>query len=269
MKSHPVEHKHFRRYLLGAMEDTEQERLEERFLTDADLQEELSAAENEIVYDYLTGALSEQDRERFDRDFLCTPERRRKLQFFETLIKNIDSLPKPLSDKHLPRRWERFLPNVLRWKNPFLRLSFAAGVILLLLGVGRVIIQNRSTKSAGGGSSQPAVYIVALTPGQLRGVNETQTVRVKVPAGAKEVKFLLPLTAEDYPSYRAVLALNGGGEKYRADKLDVENVDNEKKASLTAPSSIITPGDYQLTLYGLAAGGSFEEVDVYNFRAVP
>lgn len=269
MKSRPVEHEHVRRYLLGAMEDIEQERLEEQLLTDANLQEELSVAENEIVYDYVTGAVSDKDRERLDRDFFFTPERQLKLQFFDTLVKSINRLPKPLSDKHLPQRWERFLPKFPRWKNPLFRLSFAAGVILLLLGAWWLIVQKRSARSAGGDPSQLAVYTVALAPGHLRGVDDTQTVRVKVPAGEKEVKFLLSLTAGDYPGYRAVLTPNGGFEKYRTDKLDVEKANNERKASLLAPSSVITPGDYQLTLYGLTAEGDFEEVEVYNFRVVP
>jgi hypothetical protein len=268
MKSRPVEHEHIRRYLLGAMENTEQEQLEERLLTDADLQEELSVAENEIVYDYLTGALSDRERERFDRDFIGTPERRQKLRFFDTLIKSIDNLPKPLSDKHLPHRWQRFLPNFSRWKNPFLKLSFAAGVIVLLLGAGWIIVQNRSGRSAGSTPYQPAVYTVTLSSGQLRDINETQTVRVSVPPDAKEVKFLLPLTAGDYTSYRAVLTVSGGLEKYKTDKLEVERAANARNAYLIVPSSIITSGDYRLTLYGLVPEGGFEEIDDYNFRVV-
>jgi hypothetical protein len=266
VKSRAIKHEHLRRYLLGTLEIADQERLEKRMLTDADFQESLSVTENEIVYEYLTGALSEPERERFDRHFLCTPERQQKLKFFYTLIRSIDNLPKPLSDAHLPPARRPFFPFFFRRENVFLRLSFAVGVLLLLLGVGWLFIQNRSGKSAGGGSSQLAAYTVTLSPSQLRAVDEAQTARVSVPSGVKEVKFLLPLSAGVYPSYRAVLATHGGGEKFETTKLGIETAANARNAYLTVPSSILIAGDYQLKLYGLTPGDVFEEVDVYNFR---
>jgi hypothetical protein len=193
-------------------------------------------------------------------------ERRQKLEFFDTLIKSIDDLPKPLSDAHLPRPWRRFLPSLPHRGKPLLRLSFAVGVILLVLGAGWVLIQKRSAGPAGGGPSQLAVYTVTLSSDRSRDVFEAQTVRINVPADAKEVKLLFPLAEGDYPRYRAILTASGGGEKFKTDRLEFETTETGRDAYLIVPSSILTPGDYQLNLYGLTPGGGFEEAEVYNFR---
>lgn len=251
--------------MLGRIDPAEQERLEVRLLTDADFHEELAVAENEIVHDYLTGALSEQEKESFDRHFLCTPERRQKLQFFDTLIKSIDGLPKPLSDAHLPRQRRGFLSNLLRSYNPFLKLGFAVAVLVLVIGAGWVVLRNWQ---AGGGDTWLAAHTVILSPSKVRDAETGQTTRVKLPAGAGEVRFQLPLSAADYKGYRATLTAHGGAEKFESDDLEVGTDANRGTLTLSVPSRVLAPGDYELMLYGLAPNGDLVEVDVYYFRII-
>src|SRR5215813_1999214 len=74
-----------RKYLLGELNEAEEQELEMQLLADDELCELVLAEEDELVDDYLDGELSEDERERFNSYFMLTPERRRKLKFGEGL----------------------------------------------------------------------------------------------------------------------------------------------------------------------------------------
>lgn len=268
MNSHAAEREYIKQYLLGTIEVANQEQLELRLLADADFQEELSIAENEIVHAYLTGQLTAQERKLFEKHFLSTPERRQKLRFFANLIESIDSLPKPLSEAHLPRPRGRSLPAFLHWENPFLKLSFAAVVLVLVVGGAWMFVQDRGASSTGGVRSQLATYTVTLSSGRQRDVGAAQTTRVNIPGGVEMVDFRLPAATGDYRSLRAVLLTDGSVEKFRTDELEVETGGEAGMLRLGIPSSTLTRGDYELKLYGLSPPQDEEEIAVYYFRVI-
>ncbi|HEU4391978.1 MAG TPA: hypothetical protein VFV34_29600, partial [Blastocatellia bacterium] len=73
------------RYLLGLMSEKEQTELEEVYLTDDVLNDELKAAERELMDRYVEGSLSKPERDRFERFFLCSPGRIERLGFAKAL----------------------------------------------------------------------------------------------------------------------------------------------------------------------------------------
>lgn len=72
--------RHLRKYLLGELEEAEQQALEERLMAGGELFDLLHVAEDELIEDYVDGTLSTDGRSRFDGYFL-TADRRRKLSF--------------------------------------------------------------------------------------------------------------------------------------------------------------------------------------------
>ena len=72
-------------YLLGLMPEEEQIELEDVYLHDDVLNEEIQAAERELMDRYLEGSLPRVERERFERFFLCTPARKERLRFARAL----------------------------------------------------------------------------------------------------------------------------------------------------------------------------------------
>src|SRR5882724_403034 len=76
---------HLRKYLLGELNEAEQQALEERLMAETEFFDLLQVAEDELVDDYLRGALSGDERGKFESFFLSTPERSRKLSFAMTL----------------------------------------------------------------------------------------------------------------------------------------------------------------------------------------
>ncbi len=72
-------------YLLGLMPEEEMIELEEAYLLNDDLNEELQAMERELIDRYLEGSLSDTERIRFESFFLSSPGRTEKLRFARAL----------------------------------------------------------------------------------------------------------------------------------------------------------------------------------------
>src|SRR6267378_1876224 len=70
-----------RKYLLGELNEGEQQVLEEQLLAGVELFDLLNVVEDELLDDYLNAALKGNELERFESFFLLTPERQRKLSF--------------------------------------------------------------------------------------------------------------------------------------------------------------------------------------------
>ncbi|HKP12406.1 MAG TPA: hypothetical protein VJZ91_09865 [Blastocatellia bacterium] len=69
------------RYLLGHLDEPEQERVERAYLADADWQERLAIAEDELIDDYIHGTLPAADRAAFETHFLNSPRRHERVMF--------------------------------------------------------------------------------------------------------------------------------------------------------------------------------------------
>lgn len=73
------------RYLLGLMSEEEAAELEEVYLFNEEQNDDLQAAERELIDRYVEGSLSKKERERFESFFLCSPSRKEKLRFAKAL----------------------------------------------------------------------------------------------------------------------------------------------------------------------------------------
>jgi hypothetical protein len=78
------------------------------------------------------------------------------------------------------------------------------------------------------------------------------------------VEFHLPLSADDYQSYRAALLTDKGVEKFGADNLQARTEAGNKAVSLRVPAAILTQGDYRIILRSPTS--ELQEVDGYTFR---
>ena len=61
-----------RDYLLGHLSDEEQEKIEERLMTEDDLFEELEISKGELIEEYRAGELSRNDHEWFAEHYLAS-----------------------------------------------------------------------------------------------------------------------------------------------------------------------------------------------------
>src|SRR5262245_36985792 len=77
------------RYLLGQSSEAERAQLEEAFITDDELFQQLSALENELRYDYAQGKLTPQQRELFEKRFLTSPEEHRSVAQAKAILSTL------------------------------------------------------------------------------------------------------------------------------------------------------------------------------------
>ena len=68
-------------YLLGRLNEPDEEQVELRLLTDPEFAEEYDFAVNEIIDDYISGKFSEPERKQVEEYFFKSPQRRNKLKF--------------------------------------------------------------------------------------------------------------------------------------------------------------------------------------------
>ena len=130
------------RYLLGQLPEKEQLRVEEQFFTDEESYQQLLALEDELRYDYVTGELVGSEREQFKERFLVTPEDRKKVAFAGALVSKVatPATVKPTPSK--PITWWQQLASLLNVQNPVVRYSFAAALLVVLLGAVWLISQR-------------------------------------------------------------------------------------------------------------------------------
>src|SRR5215211_5479505 len=76
-----------RQYLLGDLDEVQQDKIEERLLTDEELQAELSDMQDELIDAYAFGLLSDRARKLFENNFLLSPGRLNKLHVSKALAK--------------------------------------------------------------------------------------------------------------------------------------------------------------------------------------
>jgi hypothetical protein len=118
-----------KRYLLGQLDQEEQQQLEREIMTDSHTFEQLSAAEDELVEEYLEDSLSAREREKFEKHFLSTPERRQELKLAKALKKYV-AVQKRASKVSF---WES-LPALLGTQPAFLKHALSAALALAVVG---------------------------------------------------------------------------------------------------------------------------------------
>lgn len=138
------------RYLLGQLPEEEQVRLEEQFFTDDESYQQLLALEDELRFDYARGELTAIERSRFKQRFLLTDEDRKKLAFAGALISQV-AVPDAGVRSEVngtttrPIPWWRKFSDLLPVQNPVLRYSFAATVLVVLLGGAWLVFERFRT----------------------------------------------------------------------------------------------------------------------------
>src|SRR6185437_10051080 len=126
-----------RQYLLRQLSPDEQRTIEQRFLNEDDLFEELENAEDELVNDYVAGRLSGVEVKKLKENFLATPEGSRNQRFAEAVERYQQSdqkkeyliEPKKLS---LLSRLQQYFARVSAVSSPLAQ----AAVLLIVVGVG-------------------------------------------------------------------------------------------------------------------------------------
>lgn len=252
-----------RRYLLGELEEAEQERIELRLLTDSSFGEEFDTIVDELTDQYVRNELPDDERERVEKHFLTTPERQRKLEFATGLLSHADA-------ERGGKRAERIQAEDIRpiikpaapswldqlrafWRQPSLAYGgLAAAVLLVVAGLVFFLF------SFGNSSNYTSVDLALNSSNRSE---STAPAPVKLAGAGLKVNLTIPEQAKEAKDYRLKLV----------DQNDVERdlpIDQrtDQTITVTIPASWLSRGSYVIKLTMVKPDGSEEGVrGSYNF----
>jgi anti-sigma factor RsiW len=277
----PDQEKRMAQYLLGQLPEEEQAELERRYLTDDALFEELVAAEDDLRDAYDRGELSRLDREAFEQRLLTAPAQQTQQEFARTLcryLKKTNSKVGPLVQPEA--KWRSWLE--VLGARPWIVFVPALSVTILVLLAGSWWLGRRGSQvppgtsqtasvntpsggrlSTGGQGPETRTMGFVLNRGLIRGSEGSEP--LVIPPEVSQVRLEARVEA-DYPLYEAVLQTVESKQIWTKGNLEAETVPGGKRILLYLSSSLLTPGDYILTLRGLPPAGHPEIVAEYTFR---
>lgn len=273
-----------RQFLLGDLDEGRREQMEERLLTDAELQEQVEATRGELADEYVFGLMAERDLQLFESNVRLTPEQSHELRLSHALRKYVETTAetapaevvkfKPRGGTSSPRWW-----------------AAAAAVIIVVAGYGgwtvyhnrqvaaqlerlrsqrlkveqELAVLNRQNLPA---SDDPSVINLTLasdierSEGDGRRADENRAV---VSEGKNFVLLRLPVKDKSN-SYRAVIETDDGADIYTVNDRKAVADGGGRVVELLLPGRLLPTGNYQVTLVGVA--GQDSEAVTYPFQVI-
>jgi hypothetical protein len=233
-------------YLLHQLPESEREALEDRWMEDSALYQQLRDAEAELLDAYARGTLPPADRERVAKYLLDSPVQRRKLRFAQTLV---DALPAPARPS-------------IAWRG----IAAAAAIVLLAASTSWLVWQNaglRRELAANAQTSRPSagrMFVAEVRLDTTRGAAPS-IAQVLLPADSQILRLDLELAPGDEAQILSASIARDGRAVWNQDPIRVEQRTFGFVASVWIPSAALAPGEYEVKLS--AAGAP---VDYYRFR---
>jgi len=133
----PLDAPLMKRYLLGDVSEKEQLQIEQEFLVNDDVFEEMLMIEEELIDAYVEGDLSTGDQVQFEKHILAQPDRRQRVAFARALKTLVGKVPiEAAPDRARPEQlsWWRWV-----FASPFAQPSragrvWAAASVVIVLG---------------------------------------------------------------------------------------------------------------------------------------
>ena len=292
------------RYLLGDLAEEELVQVEDRAFADPDYLKLIEAVEADLIDAYVRDQMQGHERKRFEDRFFASAERRRKVEFARAWARVADeakAIPgearaaATLETRGSWRDWFAFL----RRPAPGFQFAMVAAAVILVGVISWQVVQTSKLRSRVGeleaerGRQQqreqtlqssldaeraraqdlnaqlqhgtPAgIASLTLLPGLLRG--ETVLPQLVVPQSAQLARLEIQLEPRDkYPQFRAELRSQRGDEILASNKLREQRSNGSRAVVLEIPASVLSSGDYELTLKGMNPGRQFEDVGYYRF----
>jgi hypothetical protein len=265
-----------REFLLGQLADEDRERIEDLFLTDSPTRERVLAVEQDLIDDYLEDSLSQVDQERFLARYAQTDEQRRKLRITGA-IKDwaVREARAPHSTAPTVSGWSRFWTG-LRLKPRFvvpIAVTLAIAIALTIvwlnsrteqrkhLAIEQELAQLNSPASLR--EVPPAMTSFDLRPVSVRSIKPQA--ELKIPDGIHLIELQLPwIRNERYLMYQAQVRRVGDRESFTISNLQAET-NGRYTIRLRLPAQMLTRGNYQINVTGVAADGSMSPSEEYSF----
>jgi hypothetical protein len=238
-----------RRYLLGQLEEEDQERLELRLLTDPSFGEEFDTIVDEVTDQYVNNEFTDEERERIEKYFLTTPERQQKLEFATELLSHADVERGERAERsrrvveRAPSLFEQFLAF---WRQrSFAHMALSAAAVVIVAGLVFYVVSFRDSR-----------YMALTLPlsNAERGAS-TAPASVHLAGAGLEVNLPIPEQAKDAKDFRVKLL-----DENRVER-DL-TIDSRKDQTITVkiPAALLRRGSYVIKLLKVKTDGTEEPV---------
>lgn len=236
-----------REYLLGHLNDVEQEQIEERLMVEDDLFEELEISKGELIEEYRAGELAAQEKAWFERHFLASPEGRQRY----TLAIALGQIKPQPAAKQQPVRPTFLERLILLFKQP--RWALATITPALIAVVVAVVLLSRPAGQTFVGPTL-ANNVINRESGPL-------PTRVTLPANTAQLKLrlMLPQPSTRDARYQAKL-----DDRTNQKPIDVVESDTDS-VTVLIPVKLLQQGEYSVTLLKVNSDGSSQPIPGYYF----
>jgi hypothetical protein len=241
-----------RRYLLGQLNEGEEERLELRLLTDPAFGDDFDTVVDEITDQYVGNEFKGEERRRVEQYFLRSPERQKKVNFASELLRqaavergsSVVNVPVPPE----PGWWERAS---LFWNRQALSLRFATifATLIIMVGVAMLVLPTRNT-------TPPSYASIALniSNSDRSAGSEIPSVKPQPSDAGIGIELILPEGIPPANTYR----VNLSGDHVSQDLPVTQQT--ARSVVVMVPTTELPRGSYIIQLFGVKADGTEQRV---------
>lgn len=250
-----------KQYLLGNLASTEAEKIDLQIIQDAEMEERLHFAENELMESYLEKTLSPSEIDLFQKNFLVSPERQSHFRQIALLRNYARTVEPKTAAKSAKDDSEGFLAAIQKFFSPRLRfVSFALPLVVLALAIGIIFYVTADNQTAlekefsqlnqtdlTDLTNYSNLTNIDLFPGTYRDTSRTK----KLNAGnlTEQILIKLDLPVETKPSDRFRLQLVRNGKiVFTQNALKFYVNPHGRELRLRLPSSVFQTGEQQFKI---------------------
>ena len=245
------------RFLLGALDDGERERVLDRLTAEPSYFEQMAATEDDLILRSLHRQLSADDQALFDKAYLTSPARRARVEETRAVLEAAKAWKK----WEVEGPWAKFR----HWLSAPIQIRIPVFATVFVVAVSVTAYVTRNVVRQPGGGLQPAVLSVELTvEGSRREGTPTMDV-VTVPSDKNTIQLW----------FRLDRAATGEPLEAELEGVDSRSIDRLSPPlmvdSVSGATAIVTlaarpDGDYVLRLRRTAGGGDVVATRAFRVR---
>src|SRR5215213_1598388 len=241
-----------RDYLLGHLSDDEQQKIEERLMTEDALFDELEVSKGELIEEYCANELAQSERQWFRENYLASDEGRQR----HALALALDSLKRSRPAPQ-PLPWFERLRALFKTQPWAVAAATSTALVMIVAGL---FIYNRTA------ATPPASYAFNLNSTvshRSTGGAQYPQVPLSPETGELRITLQLPEDVTDRNSYRVTL-------DDRRQITSFEETSHDRNSVLVVvPTKSLREGLYSLKLYAIKDDGTEQPIPgEYKFELV-
>ena len=276
MKEEFVTDAEIRQFLLGLVDDSERQRIESLFMSDAEFNQRVIIAEEDLIEDYFEDSLAPTDRDKFLAHYGYAPQHQRRLTISRLIRNYAASEAKSSQVPPAIGKGRAFFPQ-LTPRNPRLFIPIAAivaiaciiGIVWLVrsnnrrMTIERELAELNARPDLSASSSQ--VVSLVLRPISIRSVEPETKLTPRADIRVVELD-LLWIQKEQYPNFYVLVRRVGTNEEFRVSGLRIERSPTSGNSiRVRLLSRLLRDGLYQVTLTGVGPDGTASKGEEYTF----